>query len=108
MRCELRINCRNTPRVARLAVACGHVTPGYRRVRRPDDDVEPEIRWDRAGDEQLALLRAVLTELHDDGFGGPQVVVLSPHGNERCAAAQLTGQPWRDRLTPLVREPGEE
>ena len=108
MRCALRINCRNTPRVAGLAVACGHVTPGYRRVRRPDDDVEPEVKWYENGDEQLELLRAVLTELRGDGFGGPRVAVLSPYGNQRCAAAQLTGQPWIDRLAPLVREPGDD
>jgi DNA polymerase III delta prime subunit len=108
MRCALRINCRNTPRVAGFAVACGHVTPGYKRVRRPDDNLEPEVTWYGDGDEQLALLRAVLTKLHDDGFSGPRVAVLSPYGNERCAAAQLTGQPWRDRLDPLVREPGDE
>jgi ATP:corrinoid adenosyltransferase len=108
MRCELRINCRNTPRVAGLACAAGHVSPGYRRVRRPDDDVEPELRWYEEAGEQLELLRSVLTELRDEGFSGSRVAVLSPFGNERCAAAQLTEQPWRDRLAPLVREPGEE
>ena len=108
MRCALRINCRNTPRVAQLAVKCGGVTPGYKRVRRPDDNVEPEVRWYADGDEQLALLRDVLTELRGDGFAGPRVAVLSPHGNEACAAARLTEQPWSDRLTPLVREPGEQ
>ena len=40
-----------------------------------------------------------------DGFAGPRVAVLSPHGNEGCAAAQLTEQPWRDRLAPLVGSP---
>ena len=108
MRCALRINCRNTPRVAALAVACGHVVPGYRRVRRPDDDVEPEMLWYEDGDEQLALLRAVLGRLRDDGLMGPRVVVLSPRGNDDCAAAQLTDQPWCDRLTPLVKEPGDD
>ena len=107
-RCALRINCRNTPRVAALAVACGHVDPGYKRVRRPDDDVEPELRWYGDGEQQLTLLRAVLSELRGQGFAGPRVAVLSPHGNEDCAAAQLTEQPWSDRLTPLVREPGDE
>jgi len=108
MRCALRINCRNTPRVAGLAVACGHVTPGYKRVRRPDDNVEPRVLFYEDAGEQFELLRAVLTELRDDGFGGPHVVVLSPYGNERCAAAQLTEPPWCDRLTPLVREPGDD
>jgi len=108
MRCALRINCRNTPRVAALAVACGHVDPGYKRVRRPDDDVEPELRWYGDGEQQLTLLRAVLTELRDEGFSGPQIAVVSPSGNEHCAAAHLTEQPWRDRLAPLVREPGDD
>ncbi len=107
-RCALRINCRNTPRVAALAVACGHVQPGYKRVRRPDDEVEPEVLWYADGGEQLKLLRSVLTELRGQGFAGPRVAVISPHGNEGCAAAQLTEQPWCDRLAPLVREPGDE
>jgi superfamily I DNA/RNA helicase len=84
------------------------VAPGYKRVRRPDDDVEPEVKWYGDGGEQLTLLRAVLAELQDEGFGGPRIVILSPFGNEKCAAAQLTGQPWRDRLAPLVREPGDD
>jgi superfamily I DNA/RNA helicase len=50
----------------------------------------------------------VLTDLRGDGFAGPRVAVLSPHGNEDCAAARLTDQPWSDRLTPLVKEPGEQ
>jgi len=108
MRCELRINCRNTPRVAELACACGHVTPGYKRVRRPDDNVEPEVKWYRDGGEQQKLLTAVLTELRDAGFAGPRVAILSPLGDENCAAAKLTEQPWRDRLDPLVREPADD
>ena len=108
MRCALRINCRNTPRVAALAVAAGRVTPGYKRVRRPDDNVEPEVLWYEDGEQQLTLLRAVLTQLREDGYGASSIAVLSPHGNEGCAAARLTEQPWRDRLTPLVREPGDE
>jgi len=108
MRCELRVNCRNTPRVAGLACACGRVSPGYRRVRRPDDRVEPEIRWWKDGEEQRELLEEVLGELREQAFTGPRVAVLSPYGNENCAAARLTGQPWRDRLEPLVSEPVDD
>jgi superfamily I DNA/RNA helicase len=93
--------------VAGLACAAGHVSPGYRRVRRPDDAVEPELHWYGSERDQLEQLRAVLGELRDEGFAGPRVAILSPYGNERCAAAQLTEQPWRDRLAPLVKEPGE-
>lgn len=108
MRYALRVNCRNTPRIAKFALACGRVVPGYRRVRRPDDNNEPEILWYSDGDDQLTQLRAILNGLREEGFGGPDIAVISPHGNEECAAAQLAQQPWRDRLAPLVREPGEE
>ena len=107
MRCELRVNCRNTPRVAALACDVGHVRPGYRRVRRPDDDVEPQVRWYGDAAAQRELLEETLEELRGGGFTGPRVAVLSPWGNEHCAAAHLTDQPWRDRLAPLVKEPGE-
>ena len=83
------------------------MTPGYKHVRRPDDDVEPEVRWYKDGDQQQELLLAVLSELRDAGFSGPRTAVLSTSGDEHCAAARLTEQPWRDRLAPLVSEPDE-
>ena len=103
-RYELRVNCRNTPRVAGLACACGNVLPGYTRVRRPDDEIEPEIRYWTDEAQQLELLVESLERLRAEGFTGPRVAVLSPHGDDGCAAAKLTEQPWRDRLTPLVQE----
>lgn len=108
MRCTLRVNCRNTPRVAGFAAACGRLTPGYSRVRRPDDDSQPELLWYSSRREQLALLQTVLTDLREAGYAGPDVAILSPLGNQECAAAHLPQQPWRDRLAPLVREPGED
>ncbi len=104
LRYVLRVNCRNTPRVADFAVAVGGLSPGYRRIRRPDDYLDPEVIWYAGPKEQPKLLRALLTRLREDGFSGSQIVVLSTRGNEDCAAAQLTEQPWRDRLTPLVRD----
>ena len=84
--------------------ACGHVLPGYKRVRRPDDEVEPEVAaGTRTAAQQLELLRSVLTDLRGRGLHRPARRRLSPHGNEGCAAAQLTEQPWRDRLDPLVQ-----
>ena len=103
-RYELRVNCRNTPRVAGLACACGHVLPGYSRVRRPDDEIEPEIRFWRDERQQAALLVQSLERLREEGFTGPRVAVLSPRGDDACAAATVTEAPWRDRLTPLVQE----
>ena len=104
VRYGLRINCRNTPRVAELALRCGDVRPGYKRVRRPDDESAPEIRYWGDEAEQQRLLVEALVELEREGYGGADVAVISPAGDDRCAAAGLSAQPWRDRLQPLVRE----
>ena len=103
-RWDLRVNCRNTPRVAALACDCGSVAPGYKRVLRPDDDVEPEIRFWRDAAQQQKLLVECLEELAAAAYGGPRTAVLSPAGDERCTAAQIDDPPWRDRLEPLVKE----
>jgi hypothetical protein len=103
-RYNLRINCRNTPSVADLACRCGDVVPGYRRVRRPDDGLEPEIRYWHDADEQRTLLVEVLAALERQGFGGAATAIISPAGDDRCAAAGLSEPPWRDRVEPLVRE----
>jgi len=103
VRYELRVNCRNTPRVAGLACQCGGVVPGYARVRRPDDEIEPDIRFWRDEDDQRLLLAAVLDELYADGFTGPRTTILSPLGDRHaCAAGLHDEERWRDRLEPLV------
>jgi hypothetical protein len=78
--------------------------PGYKRVRRPDDEIEPEICFWKDEAQQLELLVASLERLREEGFTGPRVAVLSPHSDDGCAAAKLIAQPWRDRLAPLVQE----
>ncbi len=104
-RYDLRVNCRNTPRVAKLACACGGVVPGYSRVRRPDDELEPEIRYwhDAAGQQKLLL--DVLEELYTEGFKGPNTTILSPLGDEHsCASTLGSVERWRDRVEPLLKE----
>ena len=107
MRCALRINCRNTPRVAGFAVA-GGVPPGL--PARAPAGRRPRAR-DAAG-TAMAASSSRCSAPSSPSCGTTaltaEVAVLSPLGNEDCAAARLTEQPWRDRLTPLVSEPGEE
>jgi hypothetical protein len=101
---ELLVNCRNTPRVARL-VAAVQGSDDWGKVLRPDDEVDPAVRYYRDADQQCDLLVEALQELHDDGFTGPQVAVLSTHGDHHAAAAdfcEVAGPPWNERLTPLV------
>jgi hypothetical protein len=100
-------NCRNTPRVADLACRWGGDGIGYSRILRPDDGVEPEIRFFVDLDDERRQLVRVLAELYDAGFTGPQVAVLSMHSDRRSVAASLTEAPWRDRLEPLCDEKDE-
>ncbi len=99
---DLAVNCRNTPRV--LALARGVDVEESGRISRPDDGVDPIVRFYRDPEHQCDLLGEALEQLRDEGFTGPQVVVLSPHNDQACAAAGFCGLAgaWRDRLAPLV------
>lgn len=84
---NLTVNCRNLPRVVHHVHRLGQLVPGYRRIRRPDDGVDPEFHFYRVADEQLGMLRRALLKLDGDGFQPADIVVLSPLRN--CAAARL-------------------
>jgi len=102
VRYDLRVNCRNTPRVAQLACTCAGMARGYSRVRRPDDEFEPQIRYWHDEAQQAALLADALLELDEQGFGGRRTVVLSPRDDDQCCAHGLAGNPWTERLAPLL------
>jgi hypothetical protein len=110
---SLSVNCRNSPAVAALACAGAGIGgadggPGcvgaYARVLRTDDGDAPAVRFYGEAAPQRELLCAALEDLAAAGFTGPQVAVLSMHSDARCVAATLTGQPWRDRLAPLMHD----
>jgi hypothetical protein len=101
---RIRTNCRNRPRVAALVRVLAHLDPDYTRVLRPDDGVEPDLRFYADYSGGPASLVQVLAELRSSGFRGSDVVVLSPRASG-CCAERVLGQPWRDRLRP-VTEPG--
>lgn len=104
-RYSLRINCRNTPRIAEFAHLLGGLAPGYRRILRPDDGVNPEVRYYANATEQRELLVEAMEELFGDGFRGQEVVVLSRKASGACASS-VTETPWRDRLKPLDEATG--
>lgn len=99
---SLATNCRNTPRVAAMACTCAGIVDGYGRVLRADDGMEPEIDGYRDQGEQTELLVRELQRLHDEGFEGGGVAVLSMRADEHSAAVRITAQPWVDRLQPIV------
>ncbi len=76
-RYAVRINCRNTPRIATLVHLLGDLNPEYSKILRPDDGVEPEIvYYADTGDQKKRLLQTV-QKLKRDGFSGTEIVVLS-------------------------------
>jgi hypothetical protein len=95
---SLRVNCRNTPRVAALMRLLAGLDPDYAAVRRPDDGIEPELLfWDtRISQEQL--LSDTLDRMLEEGFSNNDIVVLSPLARESCAS-RLTGT-WSRSLVP--------
>jgi len=96
----LRVNCRNTPRIASLAHLLGGLDPAYKKVLRPDDRIDPELYYYEDGREQEQLLVKILQKLYQEGFTGKDIVLLSPLAEDSCAA-KVTASPWKDRLRPF-------
>lgn len=106
-RCEnapiysLRINCRNTPRVAEWAHLLGGLTPPYRKVLRPDDGINPEIKFYSDKSNGQEILQQTLTQLMNEGYSETDVVILSPKNDETCLAASLVFEPWKSEVKPF-------
>jgi len=97
----LRINCRNTPRVAALSYFLGRLAPDYTRILRPDDHIEPVISYYATPSQQCKELGKTLERLFKESYSGDDIVVLSPKADSRCAAACVTEMPWCDQLAPF-------
>ena len=97
----LRVNCRNTPRVAVLSRLLGNLDPDYSRILRPDDRIEPLITYYATPSQQRKELSSVLDRLHKESFDGSDIVVLSAKAAPRCISASVTEKPWCDKLAPL-------
>ena len=99
-KCSLRVNCRNTPRVATLSHLLGKLAPNYSRVLRPDDRIEPVITYYATPSQQRKQLVSTLERLDRDSFSGEDIVILSPKAGSRCAAASIAEKSWADRIAP--------
>lgn len=96
---SLRINCRNTPRIAYLVHLLGGLEPGYSKILRPDDLVEPELKYYSSSCSQELILTNILQRLYDEGYKGKQIIVLSPKAEGDCAS-NVNTKPWKERLKP--------
>ena len=100
-RCSLRVNCRNTPRIAALSHLLGKLVPNYSRILRPDDQIEPLISYYATPSQQRKELTSVLEKLQRESFTTDDIVVLSPKAGSRCVSASIAEKPWSDRLAPI-------
>lgn len=98
---SLRTNCRNTPHVAELVHLLAGLTPGYTRVLRPDDRIEPELFYYTSPDDQRKLLVSCLERLYSGGYAGREIVILSPNAEGTCTSAAVTQAPWKERVRPI-------
>ncbi|MCI0422531.1 MAG: ATP-binding domain-containing protein [Acidobacteria bacterium] len=99
---SLRVNCRNPPRIAETARLLGGLDPAYRKILRPDNGVEPRIRYYKDAEEQQGVLIETLDRLYMDGFASGDVVILSTRSDAACAASQVNTHPWKSRLKPFA------
>lgn len=99
-RYALRINCRNTPRIAETVRLLGQMNPGYRRILRPDNQVEPKISIYSTENQKRKLLVKSLDDLLAEGFAAEDIVILIPHGRDSIIPS-LLGKDWDGRLLSL-------
>jgi DNA polymerase III delta prime subunit len=93
----LRTNCRNVPRISSLVRLLAGLEPNYSKVLRPDNGVEPEVKYYSSLDAQVSLLASSLDSLLAERFGPDDIVVLSPRSGNACSDA-LTNGKWKGRL----------
>lgn len=100
----LTINCRNLPRIGTVVKRLSHMSPGYRRFRRPDDGADPEFIPMPHGADQSAALREAVGQLKDEGYSLDEIVVLSPLRSG--STAETTTDAWlRQILQPADGRP---
>ncbi len=98
---SLRTNCRNTPRIAEVVHLLGGLQPRYSRILRPDNRIEPKLKYYKSTEQQQRLLIDTLQQLYADKFLGNEIVILSPRIGAACAAGIVSETPWKDRLKPI-------
>ena len=98
---SLRVNCRNTPRVAELVHLLGNLKPGYSRILRPDNKIEPALKYYNNNKHQQKLLLTTLEQLYIERFIPNDIIILSSKTVNTCIANTVTISPWKERLKPI-------
>ena len=107
-RFSLRVNCRNTPRIAAMCHLLGKLSPDYTRILRPDDRIEPELVYYATPSQQRRQIVKILERLQMESFNSDDIVLLSAKAGPRCAAANIEKEPWHSLLGPLENYKDEQ
>ncbi len=86
---SLRTNCRNTPRIAATAEIFGQLIPGYFKILRPDDGLEPDIFYYSNDIEQQEGIKKILQNLLTEKFFVRDIVILSLRSEENSIASKI-------------------
>lgn len=86
----LRVNCRNTPRIATLVHLLGDLHPEYARILRPDDGIEPKIIYYEDQKDQKRRLLQTVRKLKQDGFAYSDIAVLSTTASDKAITSKVT------------------
>lgn len=86
----LRVNCRNTPRIATLVHLLGNLNPEYSKILRPDDGIEPTIFYYTDEQEQKQRLLQTVKKLRQDGFLNSDITVLSPKATDKAISSKIS------------------
>ncbi len=99
-RYSLRYNCRNTPRIAETVRLLGQMDPGYKRILRPDNEVEPKILTYSSENHKRRLLAKALEDMLGEGIAPEDITILTSHAVDATVSA-LSSTEWSTRLVPL-------
>jgi DNA polymerase III delta prime subunit len=98
---RLRVNCRNTPRIAGIVPLLCEIDAPYEAILRPDEKIDPVYLFYSSPEEQVQLLTRTLGQLFADGYQNEDVVVLSPFSPDRSTAAKVKEYPWNQQLRSI-------
>ena len=102
---RLRINCRNSIRIAEAVTITSGLSPGYSRVLSDVESADVEPAFYRGATQQRELLQATVVKLLRS-FAPEQIVVLSTRADSSACASQVAEDfegvrfaPFRDDLS---------
>lgn len=99
--CEVRKNCRNTPRIAEYVKRMTAMSPPYKSILRSDNQISPEIEFYSDSSEQEEKLINLLQRLEESGLPDRHTVILSPRRDKESLAGTIKNASWSKRLSNI-------